>query len=111
MPPLEPSTISGVQWAWLAPAVSASAFFAIVILGRFLPREGSFLSTLSILIGFFVFWYVFFEFLEFGGGEFSVDWFTVGNTTLSWGIIVDELSVVMLGLVTFVALMVQVYSL
>jgi NADH-quinone oxidoreductase subunit L len=35
----------------------------------------------------------------------------VGDVTLSWGIIVDELSIVMLGLVTLVALAVQVYSL
>ena len=35
----------------------------------------------------------------------------MGDVTLSWGIIVDELSIVMLGLVTLVALAVQVYSL
>ncbi|MBI2855296.1 MAG: NADH-quinone oxidoreductase subunit L, partial [Chloroflexi bacterium] len=108
---LEPSVTSGVQWAWLAPALSASAFFAIVLIGRFLPREGAFLSVLAILAGFAVFWYVLLEFLDSGGGEFTVDWFTVGSSTLSWGIIVDELSVVMLGIVTFVALMIQVYSL
>ena len=102
---------SGVQWAWLAPAFSASAFLAIVVLGRFLPRQGAFLSLLSILAGFGVFWYVLREFLSFGGGIFSVDWFTAGDSIFTWGIIVDELSVVMLGLVTFVALMVQVYSL
>jgi NADH-quinone oxidoreductase subunit L len=102
---------SGVQWAWLAPTLSASAFFAVVILGRFLPRQGAFLSLLAILAGFGVFWYVLREFLSSGGGIFSVDWFTVGDTTFSWGIIVDELSVMMLGLVTFVALAVQVYSL
>ena len=111
MPNLEASAISGVQWAWLAPALSASAFFVIVVLGRFLPREGAFLSVVAILAGFVVFWYVLLEFLDFGGGEFSVDWFTVGGSTFSWGIIVDELSVMMLGLVTFVALMIQVYSL
>ena len=102
---------SGVQWAWLAPAFSASAFFAIVVLGRFLPRQGAFLSLLAILAGFGVFWYVLSEFLSSGGGIFSVDWFTAGDSTFTWGIMVDELSVVMLGLVTFVALMVQVYSL
>ncbi|MCH8195658.1 MAG: NADH-quinone oxidoreductase subunit L, partial [Chloroflexi bacterium] len=70
-----------------------------------------FLSLLAILAGFGVFWYVLSEFLSSGGGTFSVDWFTAGDTTFTWGILVDELSVVMLGLVTFVALMVQVYSL
>ena len=102
---------SGVQWAWLAPTLSASAFLAIVVLGRFLPRQGAFLSLLAILGGFGIFWYVLSEFLSSGGGSFSVDWFTAGESTFTWGIIVDELSVVMLGLVTFVALMVQVSSL
>ncbi|MBF8267506.1 MAG: nuoL [Dehalococcoidia bacterium] len=107
----EPGTASGVQWAWLAPALSASAFFAVVLLGRFIPRNRAFLSILAIAAGFGVFWYVLKEFLSSGGGEFSVKWFTVGDITVSWGIVVDELSVVMLGLVTFVALAVQVYSL
>ncbi|MDA0988644.1 MAG: NADH-quinone oxidoreductase subunit L [Chloroflexi bacterium] len=108
---IETVTNSGVQWAWLAPTLSASAFCAIVVLGRFLPKQGAFLSLLAIMAGFGVFWYVLSEFLSSGGGIFSVDWFTVGESTFSWGIIVDELSVVMLGLVTFVALMVQMYSL
>ncbi len=103
--------ISGVESAWLAPALCASAFLAIVLLGRFLPWRGAFLAPLAILAGFGIFWYVLSEFLSSGGGVFSVDWFTVGGSTFTWGIMVDELSVVMLGLVTFVALMVQVYSL
>ena len=107
----EPVANLGVQWAWLAPAICASAFFAIVILSRFLPKQVALLSPLAILAGFGVFWYILNEFLSSGGGTFSVDWFTVGRTTFTLGIIVDELSVVMLGLVTFVALMVQVYSL
>ena len=31
--------------------------------------------------------------------------------TIGWGVLVDKLSVVMLGLVTFIALLVQIYSL
>jgi len=108
---IDTATNSGIQWAWLAPALSASAFCVIVVLGRFLPKQGAFLSLLAIMAGFGIFWYVLSEFLSSGGGIFSVDWFTVGQSTFSWGIIVDELSVVMLGLVTFVALMVQMYSL
>ena len=111
MPLLQPTIASGVEWAWLAPAISASAFFAVVILGRFLPRQGAFLSVLAILAGFGIFWYVLGEFLSNGGGQFTREWFSVGGTTFSLGILVDELSVVMLGLVTFVALVVQLYSL
>ena len=95
----------GVQWAWIAPALSASAFFLIIVLGRFLRWQGAFLSILAIMGGFGVFCYVLREFLSSGGGIFSVDWFSVGESTFTWGIMVDELSVVMLGLVPFVALM------
>ena len=46
-----------------------------------------------------------------GARTVGVDWIVLGDTRISWGIIVDRLSVTMLGLVTFVALLVQVYSL
>jgi NADH-quinone oxidoreductase subunit L len=100
----------GVQWAWLAPAIAASTFFVIVLLGRVLPRNRGFLAPLAIATGFGVFWYVLLEFLNNGGGDFSATWFTVGDITLSWGIKIDELTVVMLGVVTSVALGVQLYS-
>ena len=102
---------SGVGLAWLAPVACAAAFLAIVVLGRFLPWRGVFLSLLAILASFGLFWYVLVEFLDSGGGVFSADWFSVGESSFAVGVIIDELSVVMLGLVTFVALMVQVYSL
>ena len=105
------SMTSVVQWAWLAPAFCVAAFTVIALLGRYLPGQGAHLSVLAIFGGFVVFWYVLVEFLSTGGGQFSRDWFTAGDVTLSVGIIVDELSMVMLGLVTFVALAVQVYSL
>ena len=111
MPETSDSMTSAVQWAWLAPVFCVAAFTVIVVLGRFLPRQGAHLSVLAILGGFVIFWYVLTEFLSTGGGIYQVDWFTVGDVTLSWGIIVDELSIVMLGLVTLVALAVQVYSL
>ena len=102
---------SGVALAWLAPAACVAAFLGIVVLGRYLPLKGVFLSILAILGSFGLFWYVLAEFLASGGGVFSEEWFSVGESTFAVGVIIDELSVVMLGLVTFVALMVQVYSL
>ncbi|MDE2860225.1 MAG: NADH-quinone oxidoreductase subunit L [Chloroflexota bacterium] len=104
-------TTSGVALAWLAPAACVAAFLGIVILGRYLPLKGVFLSILAILGSFGLFFYVLTEFLASGGGVFSEEWFSVGESTFAVGIIIDELSVLMLGLVTFVALMVQVYSL
>ena len=107
---METESNLGVQWAWLAPAIAASTFFVIVLLGRVFPRNRGFLAPLAIATCFGVFWYVLIEFLNNGGGDFSATWFTVGETTLSWGIKIDELTVVMLGVVTSVALGVQLYS-
>ena len=42
---------------------------------------------------------------------FNRDWFTAGKVVLSWGMIIDPLAVLMLGMVTLVGLMIQVYSL
>ena len=101
----------GVDWAWVIPALSASAFFLSVIFGRFLPRQGAFIPVIAIFLGFILFWFVLRDLLANGSASFSVNWLTVGDTRITWGVIVDRLSVTMLGLVTFVALLVQVYSL
>ena len=101
----------GTDWAWVIPALSASAFVALVAFGRFLPKQGVYLSILAILLGFILFWYVLDDLLEAGPRSLSLNWLTVGDTTIRWGVFVDRLSVTMLGLVTFVALLVQVYSL
>ncbi len=101
----------GTNWAWVIPALCGSAFFLIFSFRRFLPGQGAFISIFAILGGFILFWFVLGDLLTDGRGQFEIDWLTVGETTLSWGVVVDKLSVTMLGLVTFVALLVQVYSL
>ena len=107
----------GMEWAWLIPALSFIAFGLIVFFGRFLPAKGAFIAILAIGAGFALFWPVLADLLntglphEPGRYDFNVNWFKVGDTTLTWGIIVDPLSVLMLGIVTSVALGVQVYSL
>ena len=101
----------GTDWAWVIPALSASAFVLTVAFGRFLPRQGVYLSIVAILLGFILFWYVLDDLLATGPRSLGLNWLTVGDTTIRWGVFVDRLSVTMLGLVTFVALLVQVYSL
>ena len=99
-----------MEWAWLIPALCFVAFPVIAIFGRFLPGKGSFLA---IAAGFVLFLFVAFDRIDQGAtglDVFTREWFQAGSATFTWGIIVDPLTVVMLGLVTFVALMVQVYS-
>ena len=101
----------GASWAWVIPALSASAFFLVFPFRRFLPLQGAFIPIAAILLGFVLFWFVLADLLSNGERSFSITWLSVGATKLTLGVLVDRLSVTMLGLVTFVALLVQVYSL
>ena len=108
-----------VEVAWLIPAYSFVAFFLIVLFGKYLPGKGSAVSIIAVLGGSAMFWVVLAGFLDadcpvrFGQSTclFSREWFTAGNVVLNWGMIIDPLSIMMLGLVTMVGLAVQVYSL
>ena len=100
----------GTEWAWIIPALSASAFFIVAIFGRYLPYQGSFISIAAIFLGFLLFWWILHDLLVSGPDAYSINWITLGDTNITWGVVVDRLSVTMLGLVTFVALLVQVYS-
>ncbi len=101
----------GTNWAWVIPALSAGAFFIVLPFRRYLPIQGAPVSIAAILIGFILFWLVLADLLSTGAADLSIRWLSVGDTTLTWGTTVDQISVTMLGLVTFVALLVQVYSL
>ena len=121
-----------MPWAWLIPVFSFAAAPLIVLFGRFIPGKGALLSILAIGGGFVVFWFVLGGWLgadpssqdcftsESTGAltcHYERSWFNAGlpgvpdSVSLNWGIIVDPLTIAMLGLVTFVALLVQVYSL
>ena len=99
-----------MAWAWLIPALSASAFAVIVTVGRVLPRQGAFLAPLAALLGFALFWFVLIDLLGNENEAFSIAWLEAGPAQLKWGMIIDPLSVIMLGMVTFVALGIQIYS-
>ncbi len=103
--------VIGTDLAWVIPALSAGAFFIIFPFRRFLPRQGAYVSILAILLGFALFWFVLYDLLASGPDSFGIRWLSIGETALTWGVAVDRISVTMLGLVTFVALLVQVYSL
>ena len=73
--------------------------------------RGAPISIAAIAIGFALFWFALAGLLSDGPANYGVEWLRVGDTSIGWGVTVDAISVTMLGLVTFVALLVQVYSL
>ncbi len=126
-----------MTWAWLIPVLSFAAAPLIVVAGRWLPGKGAFLAIFAIAAGFGIFWLALFGFMgattategcakvvsaETGAEsgpltcQYEKTWFNAGlpgsegSVELTWGILIDPVTVVMLGLVTFVALMVQIYS-
>ena len=103
--------VLGMQWAWLAPAVGVGAFCAIVAFGRRLPGQGAYLSIAAIGFSFLLFWFVLHDLLFHDARLFDVPWFTAGDVTFRLSMTVDSISVTMMGVVTAVALAVQVYSL
>ncbi|MFQ6025919.1 MAG: NADH-quinone oxidoreductase subunit L [Dehalococcoidia bacterium] len=125
-----------MEWGWLIPVFSFVAVPLIILFGKYLPGKGSPLAILAVAAGFALFWVVLFSFLgatpstagcqtsEVTGAKtchFEITWFEAGlpgvnddvdqRVRLTWGILIDPVTVAMLGLVTFVALMVQIYSL
>ena len=125
-----------MEWAWLIPVLSFAAVPLIILFGKYLPGKGSPIAIVAILAGFLIFWFVFAGFLSanpdtegchIGEGtealtcNYQRSWFEAGipgavtdsfdRIHVEWGILVDPLTLAMLGLATFVALMVQIYSL
>src|SRR5712692_2755902 len=125
----------GMQQAWLLPALPAAAFAFLALANFFfagyLPRKGDFIAIGAMLASFILFFPVAhdlarhlpaapgaldkinssgFDWMKFSGVAYLV---SLGQNVyaLRVGFFVDQVTIVMLGVVTFVALMVEIYSL
>ncbi|MFP6679663.1 MAG: NADH-quinone oxidoreductase subunit L [Dehalococcoidia bacterium] len=101
----------GTDTVFLAPAIPAIGFLLILLTGRRLPEIAPYLSITSIAVSFVVWVVVLMAFLNDGPGSSSIDWFEVGRFEFTWGTTVDAISIVMLGIVSLVAIGIQIYSL
>ena len=125
-----------MEWAWLIPLFSVAAVPLLIIFGKYLPGQGSFLAILAIAAGFGLFCWVLVGWVAADPAteachtsqepgvltcEYQRTWFQAGTPGIAnnvdqgvrivLGMVIDPLTLSMLGLITFVALMVQVYSL
>jgi NADH-quinone oxidoreductase subunit L len=108
----------GMEQAWLIPAIPAAAAGILILFGKYLPRKGDWLSVLAIGTSFVLFFFVLHDLTDAlaRGGEFTAvhsgrEWVRIGSFNLRIGFEVDQLAAVMLAVVSFISLMVQVYSL
>ena len=104
--------ILSAEYAWVIPGSAVIAFCLTSLFGKALPFKGIFLPIIAALLGFILFCFIFIDFMlaDVSVTTASIDWMVVGDWSLTWGFSVDEISIVMLGLVTFISLVVQVYS-
>ena len=104
----------GLQWAWLAPAACIGAFGVLALpalLRRSLPRSGVLLAVGAIGFSFVLFWFLLNSLLNGAHRDFTVSWFDAGGDAFNLGLTIDPVAMVMMGVITFVSLLVQVYSL
>ena len=106
----------GMDDVWLIPALPAAAFVVLLLVGKYLPRRGDWVAIGAIAASLVVFSFVLADLLDaldqpgFAGGGRAWDWVTFDNFSIRLGFAVDQLAIVMIAVVSFVALMVQVYS-
>jgi NADH-quinone oxidoreductase subunit L len=108
----------GMEEAWVIPALPAAAFAFLFLFRNFLPRQGDLISVAAAIGSFIVFLIVLYDATDsISLGEPLVPategftWLEFSDFELRIGFYVDELAIVMLSVVTFVALMVSIYSL
>jgi len=105
----------GAEEAWLLAAVPAGIFLVLALFGRALPRGGDYLGVAAILTSFILFFIVLADFLDtpgkLGPVVNDIEWSTIGQSMdLRMGIYVDPITIVMFGVITAVALMVNIFS-
>ena len=95
----------------LSPLAGA---LAAGLLGRQIGRAGSHWVTIAgVLVSFVLSLLVFWQVVAVGSGPVSIDvyeWLSLGSLVFKIGFLVDSLTVIMMVVVTFVSLMVHVYT-
>ncbi|MEX1195444.1 MAG: NADH-quinone oxidoreductase subunit L [Dehalococcoidia bacterium] len=106
----------GMEQAWLIPAIPAAAFVFLLIAGPYLPRKGDWVAILAIGASFVLLFPVLADLLdksdgtEYVAGVKAWEWVQFSDFKIELGFYVDPITIVMLAVVSFVALLVQIYS-
>lgn len=99
-----------VENAWIIPLIPFLSWFILALFGKSLPRQGDFLGTLAIGISFLLSLAVFRDVSAGVTASRSIPWMVFGDTKITMGFHVDNLAALMLLVVTFVSLMVHLFS-
>jgi len=104
-----------IRYAYIIPLLPLASFFINIAVGKRLPRKGDWLSLATILAGLVMSVGIFLEVFRAYDPNFKyhvvAPWLTVGDRfTLNVGILVDNLTAVMLLVVTGVSTLVHLFS-
>jgi len=106
----------GMSEAWLIAAIPLAAFTFLLLFGAYLPRRGDWLAIAAIATSFVLFFPVLADLLDKIDVEGALpgrsgwNWIEYAGFKLRLGFMVDQITIVMLVVVSFVSLTVQVYS-
>ncbi len=101
------------QLAWIIPLSPLVAFFILLSIGRQLKQYGGYLAVLASLISFIISVLIF---IERTGSEMQNytwnewEWLSVHTVTLTMGFEINNLNTLMLLIVSFVSVLVNLYS-
>jgi NADH-quinone oxidoreductase subunit L len=100
--------------AWLVPLIPAVSCVSILAVGRRMPRKGAEIGVLALVASFALAAAVAVDWIGQHSPRHTVErhvtWFEMGGVEVGVGIHIDGLAVMMLVVVTFVSLLVHVYS-
>lgn len=101
-----------MQYAWLIPLFPLFAFIVIVSFGRQLKEGAAYVGIVLTGVAFVMALLTFLARFSAGATDekFLVNWLQVGDTIVRMGYEVNQLNAMMLLIVTFVSLLVQIYS-
>ena len=104
--------------AWVLPALPVASFVILLLVSQYLPRKGDYIAIAAMAAAFVCTLVIAFDMADVLGGEEpfegahrSWEWIDIpGYLEVRMGTFVDQITLVMLVCVTFVSLMVMVYS-
>jgi NADH-quinone oxidoreductase subunit L len=100
-----------MQYAYLIPLFPLLAFINIILYGKRIPKFSALISITAIFVSFLI---ALFSFIGTVQGQ-SINanlgtWLTFGDYQLKFGFMVDPLTAMMLMVVTFIGMLIQIYS-
>jgi len=103
-----------IRLAWLIPIVPAIAFLLIAFITKRFKRISALIAIAGMFLSFIFSLGVFYDVVASGVSinqpiEYAVSWLTV-PISIAAGVLIDPLTAVMLLIVTFIGLMVEIYS-